>query len=63
MDSNDCHELSKRCVELANQAPDSTQPTLFELAAAWMRLAEELDGNKAFRDLMKDVEIFPRVES
>ena len=59
MDSNDCREFSKRCIELANHASDSGQSTLFELAAGWLRLAAELDSDKAFRDRMKGVEIFP----
>ena len=63
VDSNDCRELSKRCIEAANLAPDGTQSTLFELAGAWLQLAVELDGNQVFGDQMKGFEIFPRVYS
>ena len=62
MDSNDCREFSKCCIEAANQAPDGAQSTLFELAAAWLRVAAELDGDQIFRDRMKGVEIFARGE-
>lgn len=62
IDSNDCRELSKRCVALANCAPDGAQSTLFELAAGWLRLATDLDADPMFRERVREVQIFPLVD-
>ncbi|HSV22681.1 MAG TPA: hypothetical protein VLJ17_06595 [Xanthobacteraceae bacterium] len=54
--------MSKRCVALANCAPDGAQSTLFELAAGWLRLATDLDADPMFRERVREVQIFPLVD-
>lgn len=61
MDANDCREYAKCCIEMANSSPDTRQSTLFELAAAWNRLAAELDDNGVLRDQMKGIKVLPKV--
>src|SRR5215470_10057066 len=50
MDANRCREYARRCIEKANDAPDKEQSMLFDLAAAWLRLAADLDHNETPRD-------------
>lgn len=61
MDAKDCREYARRCIEMANSSPDARQSTLFELAAAWNRLAAELDDNEVLRDQMEGIKVFPNV--
>ena len=58
MDANDCREYAKRCIEMANTEPDRMQSVLFELAAAWTKLAAELGSNETFRDRAKRLDVF-----
>ena len=59
MDSKDCRDNATRCIEMANSAADlRSQSVLFNLARSWLKLAEELHDNVAFRIAVKDVDIF-----
>jgi len=56
MDAKDCRESAKRCIEMANNARgDKTQSMLFELAAEWTKLADEIDVNPALRGVISGV--------
>jgi hypothetical protein len=59
MNSKDCHDNAARCIEMANSAAESANAiVLFTLARSWLKLAEELHENVAFRVAAKDVDIF-----
>ena len=62
MDRNHCREFSRRCIALANRAIDGEQSTLFEMAAAWLQLAIELEADPVFQERMRKIRIFPVVE-
>jgi hypothetical protein len=50
VDSKDCREYARRCVEIANAtAPYGAQSTLRELARSWIKIADQLDENGGFR--------------
>jgi hypothetical protein len=60
--SKDCHDNAARCVELANAAKTvSAQNLLFEMARAWMELAEQLEQNPALEQRLGDIRL--RVEA
>jgi len=58
MDANRCREYARRCIEKANDAPDKEQSMLFDLAAAWLRLAADLDHNETPRDDVNGINVF-----
>jgi len=60
MDANDCREYAKKYIEIANHTPNTKgQSVLFDLTAAWNRLAAELDNNEVLRDKMQGLNLCP----
>jgi hypothetical protein len=58
MTATDCRENAKRCIEMANNAKDDKrQSMLFELAAAWTKLADEIEINQALRDAVSGIDL------
>jgi hypothetical protein len=60
--SKDCHDNAARCVELANGAKTvATQNLFFEMARAWIEVAEQLEQDPALEERRGDVRL--RVEA
>ena len=48
VDSKDCREYARRCIEIANAtAPYGAQSTLRELARSWIKIADQIDERGA----------------
>jgi len=61
MDAADCRECANRCVDMANEAVSQTkQLSLLRWAQAWLRLAEEIEGDALLRNQIKDVAVLKR---
>jgi hypothetical protein len=51
IDSEKCRDYAIRCHEMANEAANEhAKPKLLNLATAWLKLADALDNNDAFRN-------------
>jgi len=61
MEAADCREYANRCVEMGNEAVTQTvQSRWFKMAQAWLRFAEELEGDALLRNQIKNVAVLKR---
>jgi hypothetical protein len=61
MDAADCREYANRCIERANETVVQTeQSRLLRWAQAWLRFAEEIEGDALLRNQIQDVAVLKK---